>query len=350
MLSRVKIIVSSLAVVFSPATLHAQPGPGKFTFVPIPALPGGASTVAAGINNRGHVVGSGDVADGSSHGFIYDVRQGTLRDIGEGAPLAINDLDVAVGQSANGPAMFVDGQVIDLGYPPGATFALATSVNNEGVAVGVSRIRGDISLAVYAFGQAFAVDLGLGANVELTRPVPVINDDFQISGTLLLLDTFNFRAFRHDLLTGETTLLAPLDGDTDTWGLGINDRGEVLGYSFVFNAPEHIGTWDRHGKFKVHFTEGNAQYPTLSDNLVFNDREEIVISETTDGNSYVVPRVGHRFDLDVLVANLPATPQPLFSVRGINNGGVMTGYDFGSDFNTHGFVLVPLARDDGGED
>jgi probable HAF family extracellular repeat protein len=316
----------------------------KYTYKAIPTLPGGTFTTTGGISNTGLVVGYGDVADGSTHGFIYDVRRGTSRDIGEGFPSAINDFGVAVGESVSGEsALFWGGLVIPLGTVPGEIESFATSINNEGIAVGAALLSGrTISLVLYVFGVAIPIDLG--SDVRLYAAInPTINDEGIIAGTVGVVSTDNFRAFRHDIWTGRTTLLAPITGDTDTWGLGVNARGEVLGYSFVFNQAEHIGTWDGRGNFTVHFTEGTTQYPTLSDNLVFNDRDQIVISETTDLKSYIVPTVGHRDDLDTLVVNLPAITQPLFDVVGINDDGVIAGWNFET-----GFVLVPLDHDDEG--
>jgi uncharacterized membrane protein len=104
---------------------------------------------------------------------------------------------------------------------------------------------------------------------------------------------------------GVFTTLDP-SGSSFSAALSLNERGEVLGYSFTFNATEHIGIWDHRGTFRTHFTEGTTQYPTLSGSLVFNDRDQIVITATTDGTSYIVPSVGERYDLPPLVTNLPA--------------------------------------------
>ena len=345
MLSRTACIVSSLAFVFGQPALQARADSTQYTYKTIPTLPGGTFTTTGGINNSGQVVGYGDVADGSTHGFIYDVRRGTSCDIGEGFPTAINDSGVAVGESVSGEAaLFRGGMVIPLGSVPGEIESFATSVNNAGVAVGAALLTGrTISLVLYAHGQATPIDLGPGVRLYIAIN-PTINDAGIVSGTVGVVATGNFRAFRHDIHSGKTTLLEPIAGDTDTWGLGVNSRGEILGYSFVLFSPtEHIGTWDRQGNFTVHFTEGTAQYPTVSNGLVFNDRDQIVISLTTDQKSYIVPKVGQRDDLDTLVVNLPTLPQPLFDVVGINNAGVITGWNFET-----GFVLVPLDHDDEG--
>ena len=81
---------------------------------------------------------------------------------------------------------------------------------------------------------------------------------------------------------------------------------------------------------------GNPQIPTVSNKLVFNDNNVIVISNISTGErtSYMVPTPGVRLDLAGLVENLPSG-QNLAYTFGINNHGDMFGFgDQGS------FLLV----------
>lgn len=79
--------------------------------------------------------------------------------------------------------------------------------------------------------------------------------------------------------------------------------------------------------FTPRFVEGTPQIPTVSNRLVFNDNNVIVISNISTGDpaSYIVPRPGVRLDLADLVENLPAG-QNLASTIGINNHGNIIGY------------------------
>ena len=109
--------------------------------------------------------------------------------------------------------------------------------------------------------------------------------------------------------------------DTLAWGLGINSRGDVLGYSFVSKAPYHerVGVWDRNGDFKTYFDETIS-----SDALLFNDNNLIVITLAPGNNSYLVPKPGVRLNLADLVENLPAG-QDLRFILDMNNHGNMIG-------------------------
>jgi hypothetical protein len=90
---------------------------------------------------------------------------------------------------------------------------------------------------------------------------------------------FGNRAFRYNPMTKTTATLAPLPTDSTSWGLDLNEKGEVLGYSFTsFNGRETIGVWGKSGQFKTYFVEGTPEFPTISNRLLFNDEGLIVIT------------------------------------------------------------------------
>lgn len=161
-----------------------------------------------------------------------------------------------------------------------------------------------------------------------------------ISDTTFSLQSFTSLGFRFDTRTGRTTLLYLIGGDADAWALRINNRGDMLGYSFVANATERIRVWDDRGVFTPYFVEGTPQIPTVSNALVFNDNNIIVISNVSIGEhtSYIVPRPGVRLDLADLMENLPAG-QNLANTIGINNHGDMIGFG-----KQGGFLLVRVMR------
>jgi hypothetical protein len=166
-----------------------------------------------------------------------------------------------------------------------------------------------------------------------------INNQGIIAGTTAVLSpSFSYRGFRFDPRTGETTLLNPLPTEPHAWSVGINNRGDVLGWSFVFGGLERIGVWDPSGKFKTYFVEGTPEFPTVSNNLVFNDNNLIVISRVSSPaseqykNSYLVPEPGVRLNLADLVENLPSG-RNLSIIQDVDDHGDMIGIDiFGGIF------------------
>ncbi|MFT3770234.1 MAG: hypothetical protein QM820_32800 [Minicystis sp.] len=229
--------------------------------------------------------------------------------------------------------------------PPGDVGSSVVALSDGGTAV------------VDSFDADFNESFRLYRNGQLGPPLSIapagtfitsihINNQGILAGTL---QGDTLRAYRFDTRTGELTLLEPIAGDPFTVGEGINNRGDVLGYSFC--APgepgctgdqatqERIGVWDRNDVFHTYFVEGNSQFPTISNNLLFNETNEIVITASfNDTTSYLVPRPGVRLPLVDLVDQLPPWPTPLARAVGMNNRGDIIG--FGTLFTgEHPFLL-----------
>ena len=101
------------------------------------------------------------------------------------------------------------------------------------------------------------------------------------------------------------TTLDPVEGDPQSWGQDVNPRGDVLGYSFTGGGLERIGVW-RHQTFQTYFVEGTAEFPTVSNSLLWNRKGLIVISYSyEDPNSYLVPEAHVRIKLADVVDTPP---------------------------------------------
>jgi hypothetical protein len=217
---------------------------------------------------------------------------------------------------------------------PDEIFAVAFALNDSGTGLVFSIDGlGVESYTLYRNGRTTPLDFGPTATdltffLGTTGGRRSINNQGIIAGTAG--GTFaNARAFRFDPRTGETTLRDPLPTEPLSWGLGINSRGDVLGYSFVAFGLECIGVWDPGGNFTTYFVEGTAQFPTISNGLLFNDSNLIVITNVSSpaselGNSYLVPKPGVRFSLADLVENLPVG-EDLSTISDMNNHGDMIG-------------------------
>jgi len=182
------------------------------------------------------------------------------------------------------------------------------------------------TFVLYEGGESTVLDLG----PTIVEPANLsINDAGMISGTQ---GSGNRTAFRYNSRTGTAALLGPLSTDPSAWGLDINNRGHVLGYSFVAGGRERIGIWDRGGRFRTYFVEGTEAFPTVSNDLLFNDDNVVVITRISSPGaedskvSYLVPEPRVRLNLADLVVNLPPDVS-LSVIQDINNRGDMIGFD-----------------------
>lgn len=197
------------------------------------------------------------------------------------------------------------------------------------------------TVALYEKGQLRPLDFG--------PEIPFVfflnmNNQGIISGTTFI-DGLGYRGFRFDPKTGLATLLHPLSTEPDAWALDINNRGDILGYSFVSGGIERIGLWNKRGKFHTYFVEGTPEFPTISNFLRFNDNNLIVITSVSSpvnerNNSYLVPKPGIRVNLTDLIKNLPAESDSLrWNISDINDQGNMIGYTVTPDFLSYPLLL-----------
>jgi hypothetical protein len=260
----------------------------------------------------------------------------------------VNPYDIYIGPASQA-ALFRGPDVELIPRLPNEVSSCVVAVNDTETALVVSsNAANDVTAFLYQHGRTNVVPLGVGVTlgpivyqIPPVEPLLRLNDSETIAGTSGIDGGAPF-AFRRDPLLGMTSVLSPLHGYPLTWGVDLNARGDVLGYSFVSsNTVENIGVWDALGVFHRYWTEGNAEYPTISNFLLFNEPGLIVITETTDLTSYLVPRPDVRWNLADLVGGLPTTavsPHPLYTVSALNDQGMMCGWDYGDN----GFVLVPV--------
>jgi hypothetical protein len=224
-------------------------------------------------------------------------------------------------------ALFRGDQVELIPRLAGELTSFVVALNDPGMAL-VASYDASFQLTIVLYQNGKLTPLDFGPNIA--DPFFLgINNQGIISGTTFQSLTSHFRGFRFDYRTGKTTLLDPLQTESDSWALEINSRGDVLGYSFISSATERIGVWDKEGQFNTYFVEGTPEFPTISNRLLFNDNNLIVITfifnpPDESGRSYLVPEPGVRWNLADLVENLPPG-QTLGLIVDINNHGDMIG-------------------------
>jgi hypothetical protein len=231
-------------------------------------------------------------------------------------------------QTIEQAALFRKDSLTLLPPQPGELQSYVRRITDSGIALVASTDATTFQTTFVLFknGQEMPLDLGVSLFIG-----PSINNNGTMAGTANVAPPLigSWRAFRFSPDTGVAMLLDPLPTEPNSWGLGINSRGDVLGYSFISGGLERIGVWNKEGTFHTYFVEGTTEVPTVSNSLLFNQSNTIVITATTDSNSYLVPKPGVRLNLADLTENLPAgVVAPLQRIIGINDHGDMIGFNY----------------------
>jgi len=298
-------------------------------------LPAGfVAFIPAAIVDDGRVYGTlcddGEFCSASHIAFYKDGSLTVLPEVGQAT--AANAAGTVGGvvldpESFVGQAAIFDHRGVELIPPqPNEVFAFVVALDDRGDALIESfGAAGEDVFLLHRKRATTRLDFGPTVRTPRFFNAHVMNNRGIIAGTEGDVFT-NARGFRFELHTGEATLLEPFPTEPLSWGLSVNNRGDVLGYSFVSAGQERIGVWDKKGQFTTYFVEGNHDFPTVSNRLLFNDDGLIVITQASDNRSYIVPRPGVRLDLtDLLETPLPAA-QSLWIIADVNNRGSMIGF------------------------
>ena len=324
-LSRLMLAIAALAIAYGTATpVDAEP---RYRYVSLDAhLPAGFDFFdPVAVINDGRVYGNAYRCSGG--GCVSSVAGRTGRTVGILAPgfaRDANDHGVVGGYVITDPrndlsraALFCGRQVKLLTRQPDEVSSRVERLTETGIALVELETTDDFYAYVSQRGDAIRLDFGPNVGFSLFFDV---NNAGVVSSTVYSLDANAYRAARLRP-PARLALLGPRSTEPHAWGLGINSRGDVLGYSFEFGATERIGFW-RGTMFHPRFVEGTAEFPTVSNSLLWNDRGLIVITDTTDAASYLVPRKNVRLNLADLTDRLP----PWTLIVDVNDRGDLVGF------------------------
>lgn len=291
--------------------------------------------LTVGLDDVDRVYGNSYDSDFVPHVSRWALGKTTVLQTRPSFARVVNSLGVVGGSVLTDPVNFTEQAAIFTGRraeiiarQPGEVSSYVVALNRLGSALVASLDgSGHVTYLLYASGHSSVLTFG----TNITNPEPrQIDDEGFIAGTEQPTGG-PARAFRYSPFTRTSTVLEPLLTELDAWGLGINDRVDVLGYSFNPAATERIGVWDRLNHFHQYFVEGTPEIPTVSNRLLFNEQNLIVITAvsapaTDIGKSFIVPRPGVRINLADLVDEPPTEAGPFNIVTAENNRGSVVGF------------------------
>ena len=287
------------------------------------------------VANNGVIYGSGSDKLILGTDYVVSYKDGVTTLLQPGWPNAANNRGVVGGlviqdwENYLGQAALFSEQGTQL-IPriPGEIHSQIEAINDRGtVLINWFDQDWNSKLDLYKDGKRTPIDFG--PSVPVVIALWMNNND--VFAGITYIDGHGYRGFKFDTRTKQATILAPQPTEPDSWALDINNHDEVLGYSFETDGIERIGIWDRHNRFKTYFVEGTTEYPTISNNLEFNDNNLIVISSISSPveerfHSYLVPKPGVRIDLESIVKNKPDGTAGITSIMQMNDRGDMIGY------------------------
>jgi probable HAF family extracellular repeat protein len=308
---------------------------------------GGMLSSAAAVNIWGQVTGSSATADGITHAFLWDSKNG-MQDLGTlgGANSYANGINAAghvVGGANFGanPAVYhaffyADGQMTDLGTL-GGNGSVAGGINNHDWVVGsADRLIG----LRYAFLYDGVRMRDLGTLGGRDSSGSGINAAGQAVGTSPL-DQMVPHAFLYS--DGAMTDLGAFDGGIVSYGAAINDLGEVVGEAALSVDPPVL-----HHAFL--FSDGQMNdlgaLPGFPNSSAYGLNNTGDVVGSCDGTA---PPVEHAFlysggtmaDLNDLIPG--NSGWVLTRANAINNAAQIVGYGTNPDGLRHAFLLTPDA-------
>ena len=203
----------------------------------ISPLPGDNQLSVTGINNLGQVVGNSVGRNNftGNNPFLYSNGITQPLPIQNAIPYAINDrTQIVGGASGLGPFLYSDGIATSIGDPANVAYSL----NNLGQVVGFLS-----SNTAFLYQNGLTTNLG-ALPVYQYSVANDINDLGQVVGTSAFSAVDDGRAFLYSSSTGIQDLGRLRPTDLFSFGAGINNLGQVVGFSGTnsnFFAPDGNG-------------------------------------------------------------------------------------------------------------
>lgn len=261
---------------------------------------GGNISLASSINNAGEIAGSSYTASGAEHGFIYS--NGQLTDF----------------NSLIDPALGIT--VVGIG-----------AVNNAGQMIGAYETQGSLTEHSFLYSNGQIQSLGIFGPSGL-------NDSGEMSGSFQSPTTFAYHAALYS--NGQMTDAGTLPGGFNSFGLAINNSGQMVGESETSTGSLHAFIYSNGVMTDLGTLGGD-----YSEAVGINNAGQIVGSSflpfgPSNSERAFIYSNGQMTDLNDLID--PGLGITLARAYAINNVGQIVGEDYNGD----AVLLTPVPEPD----
>ena len=195
----------------------------------------GGRNIAEAISEAGHITGVTNAFGGPLHAFLW--RTGTMTDLGTLGGLKSFGLDVNASDQVVGWSdydrnsqdehafLWASGAMRDLGTLEGQTESRALKINSAAQVIGVSGSH------AFFWSRGVMQDLGAASPVAInSRGQVVLNAGGRV-------------------LVWENGVVTPVNspGNSHSLATGINERGQIVGWSQSGSGPLHAVLWEQGG-------------------------------------------------------------------------------------------------------
>jgi probable HAF family extracellular repeat protein len=321
----------------------------RFSVTTIPMPSNAIDMFAYGINQLGVVAGGVDLASGGC-AFIYDQIHApqVICSFVNGQPgdaFGINDFRQIAGSSDSRGFVYSHSKVSVAGLLPNGTFSGLLSINNFAQATGQADTgppfgNGGIGLShaiLFSASDGKLIDLGVLPGGEQTYGI-AINNLGQVTGFGdVPIHSGIYGATEHAFLysNGEMMDIGGQPGWFSSQTVGINDFSQVLGF---FATPEFV-------YHTFIYKDGKAQdlgtqiFPSALNNFADIVGTDNIVSPYGSVSAALYSD-GVMQDLNTLVP--AATPFYIESALGINDSGQIIGAGVTADGSSPAFILTPI--------
>lgn len=257
----------------------------------------GYGSAGYGINDRGQVTGISYVTlSQEAHAFLYS--NGAMIELGipgsnssgiSNVGLAINGRGQVTGHASTGHAfLYNGGSASDLGTL-GGNYSVGTGINASGQVSGWSDIPGSTAPHAFLYSYGSMVDLGTlsGAISSVGAGINVRGQVTGYSCTAIVgTQPPECRAF---LYSNGSMIDLGTPAGASSWGMGINDRGQITGGAGISGGAIHAFVYRNGGIVDLNTQIGSAaSLYTLMWGQAINDRGQIVANGTVNATGQAV--------------------------------------------------------------